>query len=65
MKKFDTTSKNTEELQAEVASLRAKLRGLAFKAAGAGASAANERRQIKKNIARLLTALRARAVDNA
>ncbi|HSE56959.1 MAG TPA: 50S ribosomal protein L29 [Candidatus Paceibacterota bacterium] len=64
-KKLDTATKNTGELQTEVATLRAKFRGLAFKAAGAQATSASERRQIKRDIARLLTALRAQVVDKA
>ncbi len=59
MKRVDTKGKDKATIEKEVLALRTKLRDLAFKAAGARADNVKERRQAKKDIARLLTALRA------
>ncbi len=58
-RKVVTAEKNTEELRTEVKELQVKLRELAFKAAGSQEKP-HERQMLRRNIARLLTALRAK-----
>lgn len=65
MKKIDVKGKDAAALNQEVQELRMKLRDLAFKSAGAATANVKERRQYRKDIARLLTALKATVVDNA
>ncbi len=65
MKKIDVKGKNKETLLKEAQELRLKLRDIAFKAAGAVTTNVKERRAYRKDIARLLTALKTASVDNA
>jgi ribosomal protein L29 len=54
------TKKKTEELTKELQSLRKKLQEFRFAVSGAAAKNSKEARDIKKNIARILTELTAR-----
>ena len=63
-KTIEVAGKNKEALLKEVQELRVKLHGATFKAAGSHAKTGAEERNIKRNIARLLTAIRGMVVDN-
>jgi ribosomal protein L29 len=57
MKKKDTTTKSSDELQKLIAEKRASLRSFRFGIAGSKTRNVREGRNLRKDIARLLTAL--------
>ncbi len=61
----DITQKKVEELQSSIAEKREALRAFRFGGAGSRARNVREGREIRKEIARMLTELRARTIASS